>query len=236
MNDCIYMADARYYEEICAAFGRNRTILPSVRHPELCAPVCFHPDMMLCPMGKGVVVCAPEVFETYQKILSPFGINLVQGEKELKGSYPQDIAYNVLDTKKAIFSLAEKTEPTLLRLAEEQHKSSVRVAQGYARCSALAFGEAVISADPSILKAADVHGLTVLSVQPGHVLLPGYDYGFIGGASGVLENGQIAFFGDLSHHPDGEAIRRFVKVQGFSAMEISGRPLTDVGTILRIDL
>ncbi len=236
MSDCVYIADARYYEEICTAFGNGRTILPSVRHPLLCAPVCFHPDMALYAVACRTVVCAPEVFDEYKKILSPFGIRLVQGKKELKGRYPQDVAYNVLDTKKAIFSLTEQTEPTILKLSREQNKACVRVAQGYARCGALAFGQSVISADPSLLKAAKDNGLSVLPIRPGHVMLPGYDYGFIGGASGVLKNHEIAFFGDLRLHPDGESIRHFIKEHGFSVLEILDRPLTDVGTILRIDL
>lgn len=236
MRDCVYIADARYYEEIRAVFGKVRTILPSVRHPKLCEPVCFHPDMALYPLFCGVAVCAPEVFDEYKNILSPFGIRLVQGKTKLNGRYPQDVAYNVLDTKKAIFSLVEKTDPTILELAREQNKTCVRVAQGYARCSTLAFGQAVISADPSVLKAAKDNGLSVLPIRPGHVILPGYDYGFIGGASGVFENNEVAFFGDLCLHPDGEAIRHFIHEQGFSVLEVLDWPLTDVGTILRIDL
>ncbi|MBE7010248.1 MAG: hypothetical protein E7418_02010 [Ruminococcaceae bacterium] len=236
MATSIYIADGRYHELICSHYGKGRIILPSVCCKALAEPVSYHPDMVLFPAGRGMVICAPEVFEAYKTLLSPFGVRLVQGKTPLQSCYPQDVAYNVLCMETEAFALWEHTDPCIVQRLDEQNIRRIRVRQGYARCSSLAFGRHLISSDPSLLRAAEEGGYTALTIAPGHIRLPGYSYGFIGGASGVFEQGQIGFAGDLSDHPDGEEIRRFIGRQGFSVQEILGYPLTDVGTILRIDL
>jgi len=236
MSRHIYIADCRYYEDINRAFGDGRTILPSVCCSSLAAPVSCHPDMVLWPATAGVVVCAPEVYAEYKEMLSPFGIKLVQGMSRLSARYPADIAYNVLCVGNTAFALWNKTDRQICRLAEKQGVSRITVAQGYARCSTLPVGDGIISADPSICHAAKSAGLKVLTVSPGHILLPGYDYGFIGGASGLFEDDTVAFFGDPDTHPEGLFIRDFIKKQGFKLLDVPKRPLVDIGTILRIDL
>jgi len=78
------------------------------------------------------------------------------------------------------------------------------------------------------LKNTDVE---VLTVREGHVLLPGFDTGFIGGASGRVGD-EIIFNGDLSAHPDFEKIRDFIQCRGLKVRYFPGLPLTDIGSII----
>ena len=87
------------------------------------------------------------------------------------------------------------TAPELLGKVEELGLIRVNVSQGYAKCSTCVVGEdAIITYDRGIAKAADAAGMDVLVIEPGHVDLPGYDTGFIGGASGLVT--------DLRTHAD----------------------------------
>ncbi|MBR7163442.1 MAG: hypothetical protein IKD21_00510 [Clostridia bacterium] len=236
MPDRVYIIDNRYYDAVYAAFAGNRTFLPSVTCHALAAPVSAHPDMVLFSAEKGTCICAAEVYSQYLKILSPFGVELVQGNASLGSDYPADIAYNVLNTRAGAFARFDSTDKHLTRLLDKKHIKKVNVGQGYARCSSVSFGDALISADPTIIKAGKEAGLSVLSITPGYVNLPGYDYGFIGGASGILGGDTVAFFGDLSYHPDGEKIRNFITANGFFVAEMPGQPLSDIGTIFCIEL
>ncbi|MBQ9914734.1 MAG: hypothetical protein IJO50_01185 [Clostridia bacterium] len=236
MKNRIYLVDGRYFDVVNQAFGRGRIFLPTVCHPALPEETAFHPDMALCPVAPGQVVCAPELFETYRELLAPFGIAVLCGETALGGDYPGDIAYNVLITEYCAFSRADCTDKVLKKCLKEQKKPLISVSQGYARCSTLSFGTSMITADPTLCGAGKEAGLTVLSISPGHILLPGYDYGFIGGASGLLDGKTICFFGGLDTHPEGVTIRKFIENQGFSVMDIPGKPLTDIGTVLCIEL
>ncbi len=234
MQNNVYVVDCRYAEIIEKAFGDAGVFLPSVPCFSLQEPVSCHPDMTLYPAGDGHVVCAPSVFAEYSALLSPFGRTLVQGKAPLSKDYPQDVAYNVLNVGLYAFARWDCVDTVLQSTVKERGIRLVTVAQGYSRCSALTVGNGVITADASIAKAVEEAGFSVLKIRPGHISLPGYAYGFIGGASGMLNEKTVAVFGDLDFHPDGEAIRRFIFRQGFALREMKGAPLTDVGTILRV--
>ncbi len=234
MQKNVYVVDCRYAEIIEKAFGDAGIFLPSVPCSSLQEPVSCHPDMTLYPAGDGRVVCAPSVFAEYSALLSSFGRTLVQGKTPLFKDYPRDVAYNVLNVGSYAFARWDYVDIVLQRVAREQGTFFVPVAQGYSRCSALVVGNGVVTADASIANAVYNTGFSVLKISPGYIELPGYDYGFIGGASGVLDEETVAVFGDLDFHPDGEAMRQFIFRQGFDLREIKGTPLTDVGTILRV--
>lgn len=236
MPDRIFIVDNRYYDAFCQTLGKGLRVLPSVTCKALDEPVSAHPDMVLFSAEKGSLICAKEVYDDYAKMLSPFGIKLVQGEAKLRRDYPEDVAYNVLNTPAGAFARFDCTDLQIVRLLEKKHIPKISVKQGYARCATVCFGDALISADPAILKAGKDARLSVLSISPGYVRLPGYDYGFLGGASGMTDESTVAFFGDLSYHPDGVKIRDFITKKGFAVKEVSHQPLTDIGTIFCIEL
>lgn len=234
MNQPIFVVDCRYIDALRRAFGRFGHFVPSVPCPVLAEPESCHPDMALYVGADGTVICAPPVYAAYRRLLSPFGITLVQGKNTLGRDYPQNIAYNVLNAGGFAFAKWAEAEPHIVDLSEEQGIVRHNVAQGYARCSSLAAGDGVVTADPSVAQAARRCGLSVLQIEPGHIALPGYDYGFIGGASGLLNAHTVGFFGDLRRHPSGSAIRSFLSSRGFDVCDVPNQPLTDVGTILLV--
>ena len=60
--------------------------------------------------------------------------------------------------------------------------------------------------------------------------LPGYGYGFIGGACGFCaERGEVWFAGDPLTHPDGAAVVDFVTSRGFRAFPLGSGRLFDCG-------
>ena len=75
--------------------------------------------------------------------------------------------------------------------------------------------------------------ISVLLIEPGHINLPGYNTGFIGGCTGLdFIHNELIFNGDLSLHPDGDRIREFVESHGVTIKDFPGRPLTDIGSII----
>lgn len=143
---------------------------------------------------------------------------------QLGADYPRDVPLNLLALGSWIYG----------------HKSSfasslpgfVPVKQGYARCSSVIVGKGVITADTGLARALSAHGTPVLTVRPGYVLLPGYDTGFLGGASFTLSPHLTAFVGDLTRHPDAPAMIAFANALGVRLLSLSGEPLLDVGGAL----
>jgi len=154
---------------------------------------------------------------------------------ELGHDYPECAAFCALCLDRYFVHNLGITNPRLLAAAKAAGKTPVDVRQGYARCSCAAVdGRSVITADPGIAAALDALGdVDVLTVAPGHVLLPGFEYGFIGGASGRVGD-ELVFSGDLSAHPDFEAIEAFVTSRGVRLRYFPEFPLTDIGSIIEI--
>ena len=83
-----------------------------------------------------------------------------------------------------------------------------------------------------MFQALRTKGFAVLLIRPGHIALPGYDTGFIGGCCGKLAPDKLAFAGALSSHPDGERMREFLHSRCVAPVELRESPLVDVGGIL----
>ena len=75
--------------------------------------------------------------------------------------------------------------------------------------------------------------IDLLVIRPGHIVLKGFDSGFIGGTAGEAE-GKIYFNGDLMAHPDGPAMADFIRKHGLEPVWFSCHPLTDIGSIISI--
>ncbi|MCR5182791.1 MAG: hypothetical protein K6D56_07175 [Clostridia bacterium] len=201
-------------------------------------PLRCHPDMLLCRLDQDTV------FKGEQARLSP--------------AYPGDIIYNACSTGKFFIHNLKYTAPELLAAADEMGLIRLNVSQGYAKCSTCVVSEdAIITYDRGIAGAAAAAGLEVLDIGPGHVELPGYNTGFIGGASGLVRDlsrdtaeltqdpctkidpagGRIprpilVFNGDLSAHPDFRAITDFAEEHGAEVKFFADWKLTDIGSII----
>ena len=154
---------------------------------------------------------------------------------ELGREYPECAAFCALCLDRYFIHNLKITDPRLLEAAKEAGKTPVDVRQGYARCSsAVVDGRSVITADPGIAAALRKLGdVDVLTVTEGHVLLTGFDHGFIGGASGRVGD-ELIFNGDLSAHPDHCAIEKFAAERGIRIRYFPEFPLTDIGSIIEI--
>lgn len=162
----------------------------------------------------------------------------------ISDEYPYDVPYNAAVTDRYFIHNTAYTAPALYDLARERGMEIIRVKQGYSRCSCVIAGpDAVITADRGIASSIEAYNamleeegageewLDYLLVEQGHVELPGYRYGFIGGASGMIE-GKVYFNGDLSAHPDHERICAFIEEHGCRPVWYPGEALKDIGSIV----
>lgn len=144
-------------------------------------------------------------------------------------SYPQDVPLCIRQVGRYVIS-NPRTAPELCRTATAAGLIPIYTRQGYTACSALAVGDGIMTADSGIKKAAEAAGLAVLEITQGGILLPGYDYGFIGGTCGVCpERGEVWFAGDPLTHPNGAEITDFIEHHGYRAVPLADGPLFDCG-------
>ena len=202
-------------------------IVPLAPFSALQNPVDTHADMLLLAVGD--VVFAPKGYEIESNLPKVIAIDEPMGEK-----YPNDVALNIAIVGKNAFCNTKFASKTVQKYLAENGFSIHHVAQGYAHCSTCIVSEnALITADLGIFKAAQDVGIDALLISKGHISLPPYDYGFIGGASGSCGD-KIYFCGSLNHHPDGKEIRQFCEKHQKQVVELLDEPLFDVGGILFI--
>ena len=89
----------------------------------------------------------------------------------------------------------------------------------------------MITSDKTIAMALLEKGCDVLLVGEGDVRLDGYQYGFIGGASGCFDD-TVYFAGDPHLHRDGKEIFDFCEINGKQVVYAKGEELTDIGSII----
>lgn len=184
-------------------------------------PVAHHPDLILCKLG--VDDKAP----------------VFHGDPSKLGStYPADILYNACCTGRYFIHNLKYTAPELLAAYEQaaQYMKNpllrISVPQGYTKCNIVGVDEkSIITSDAGIERACSSAGMSVLKIRPGYILLPGYSYGFLGGTSGRIGD-EIVFNGNLSAHPDFDAIYAFIESRGLSCVYFRDYPLTDIGSLI----
>ena len=148
-------------------------------------------------------------------------------------NYPEDIAFNAACTGKYFIHNLSYTDEKLLLAAKAMDMTLVNVRQGYTKCSTAVIDEtSLITYDKGIVKACGKYPeLDVLEITPGHIVLDGYDTGFIGGTCGRIGD-EIVFHGDLSSHPDFEPVKAFIEKRNLGIKWFPDFPLTDIGSIL----
>ena len=91
--------------------------------------------------------------------------------------------------------------------------------------------KALITADSSIENAARALGYDVLKIHPGFFRLPGFDYGFIGGSSFLLD-GKLYFTGSINSHADEDSILNFLILHNTAPVFLSSDRAEDIGTVI----
>lgn len=196
----------------------------------LAVPVKFHPDMLFAALGDKCLLTDRGYAEDNAEFFSRLGgfVDIKVSEKRLAPEYPMDILFDAVTNGDILLGRLEYTAPELLG----KYRVKINVKQGYARCSTVMLSTAAISADKGICDKIFDCGLDVLEISKGGIMLPGYGYGFIGGASVVLEHIKtVVFFGDISTHKDGKKITAFCEEHGYKVLYPNGEPICDHGSV-----
>ncbi|WP_303864342.1 DUF6873 family GME fold protein [Alkalibaculum bacchi] len=192
-----------------------------------------HADLQCFPLEDNVVVVHPEIHPKTIGEAKTIGINLLYGKTKLEKKYPKDIPYNVAKIGENVLHSVEHMDPIVKMELEFRKYNFINVKQGYTKCSVLPLGDHnIITADQGIAKTIRQSSIDVLLIEGGHIELPGFNTGFIGGACGVIqEKGIVLFNGDIALHPNYIKIHSLLKETGYDYKCLNHGPLTDVGSI-----
>ena len=205
--------------------------------PLLQKGVASHPDMLVF-VGFGKLFCHENYYEANKNlidaIIAASHLELTLSNEEFSENYPHDVKFNAALVGNTLICNKKTVSQLILAEAEKTGCKIISVPQGYTKCSTCVVSEnAIITADKPIFDACIAHNIDSLLITEGHIDLPSYDYGFVGGASGSCGD-SVYFCGDITKHPDGERTVEFCKNHGKMVISLSDQRLFDVGTILFI--
>ena len=150
--------------------------------------------------------------------------------------YPSDVFFNCVVIGNDLICNTKTVHKKVLDYTEDSKLKIINVNQGYAKCNICVVDEgSVITEDCGIASILNKYGYDVLLLKNHCVRLPGYEYGFIGGASGKLAKDKLAFFGCIENHTEFGRIYDFLNRKGIEAVSLSDEPITDYGSLIPIE-
>lgn len=198
------------------------------------SPLSRHADMQLVNVCEGVFVYAPGIGQNLLEHLKDLGYRIIQGASIPGSCYPYDVAYNCAIVGQYAFLNPLCSDATLIETLKSCGKIILPVKQGYAKCSVCVISkEAIITADVSIHKRAGENGIDSLLIPPQkNIYLAGYHYGFIGGASGMISQNELALLGSFKTLTDQDNISLFLKKHGITPISMTQENLVDLGGVI----
>lgn len=189
-----------------------------------------HPDILVHPLPSGELLVDRDNFDYYKEIFKDK--NIIPSHSSLSGKYPGDIHLNAFAFKKIFIHNLKHTDQVILDYYKNRGYELVNIKQGYAKCSCLVTEDFVITSDGGIYETLkDL--IPIYKIDHGQIKLQNFNYGFIGGATGVLGK-KIFFTGDFSHHSSYEEILKIINKYNYEIEILSKDPIEDYGTIFFI--
>lgn len=233
----ICVCDYRTPTEVLKSLNEKFEVITLLPDTSLPAPVCGHTDLLIFRLGN-YLITRKSYYSTAKReidlICNRAKLELILSNTLASEKYPNDCGLCAAVSGNNIICRNASADSEILRLADIRGCSVINVPQGYSKCSCAILADgAIITSDSGIASVTDQNAIETLLIRTGHIDLPGYSYGFIGGCTGLCGN-TLYFCGDLTSHPDADAIRAFAKKHGTECVSLGSGRLYDVGSLIFI--
>ncbi len=193
-----------------------------------------HADMQCCVIDNTTFVLSS--CKKLGKSLENFGLNVSYTVNNHSGKYPENILLNIKIVGNNLIGKIKNIDDSIFRYCKRAGYNLIDVNQGYAACSCVKVSNnAIITADNSIYNALKTSEIDILKISEGNIKLHGAGeetYGFIGGASVLIDDKTLLFFGDITKHTDYIRIKTFCNSHNVKIYYIEDLELTDIGGVV----
>lgn len=191
-----------------------------------------HADLSFFYAGKNVIFLYPSM-KSFAEKLEKYGFDVRFVSDKQGDKYPFDVPLNISRSGKKAIANIDTASKDVLKYLTENDFEIISVRQGYTSCSCVfADDNHLITDDESIYRKSSGKIKNVLLLKKGKVKLPGFEYGFIGGASGVISGEYVFFNGSDYVYPD---IREFLSDTEIKIVDLADGELFDIGSIIITD-
>jgi len=189
-----------------------------------------HPDIQIHFLTSNSAVCAKGLLGYYRNVL-PENIKLCEGKLPVGNTYPDNCAYNIARINNNVICNKKYVDETILNFYKENNYKIHHVNQGYAKCNICPiYPNIILTEDKGIYQTLkEEEELKVIFVPKERVELYGYEYGFLGGATGFADN-ILLFCGTIS-----DSLKKILLSNNIKYTELSQDTLYDYGSILSFE-
>lgn len=191
--------------------------------PALPEPICHHPDTLVCTIP-GFLFLPQVYYQTnrifFDALAAHSGVIIcplpgIHGKR-----YPEDAGYNACLCGRYCIGKLDALSPGITDKALQAGYTPVSVRQGYTACACLVLQNTLFTADPSVQRTcASLTGISVCSLPPLPVKLPGYACGFIGGCGGLC--GNVLYWFGRPNHIDLAPVHTYCRQHGITECPLS---------------
>lgn len=233
----LVIVDNRINEESIKTLERLKLkIIKTIKCEEVDESISCHPDIVIHPINHNTLMIAPNVFDYYADKLDGIGINIIKGDTVLGRKYPEDISYNVGRLKGVAIHNFRYTDEKLKYYLKKENLEFINISQGYSKCSLAIIGEnSAITSDIPMYEKLKSMNFKILLVEPGHILLEGQRYGFIGGTNGSILEDELLISGSFKDHPNKDEMLEFIYKNNKKITYLSHKKIVDIGTIISLN-
>lgn len=217
--------------EFVKSFGIN--LLFTDKNSTIDSAIAFHADVNCFYLGSGKIITDNSQLKLTEN-LKLRNFTVINPEKPVFKAYPNDCRLNCAAIGSKLIAKHNSADSEILKKFSKENILNVR--QGYAKCSVAIVNEnAIITDDASIHSVCIKNGIDAILIGKGSVCLPGHNYGFIGGACGLIDKNKMIFFGDITNHSDYLKISDFLEKQKCEFFYLHKHVLTDIGGMIAIE-
>ncbi len=205
--------------------------IPTIRNNKI-NKINHHADLSVLNYKHSSLYIDKSQKENFVKYLT-IGYDVKIIESQVKSPYPDECFLNCVFLGDKIICNPATISEEIKTFCYENNIKFVSVNQGYTKCSVCVVNEnALITDDESIYKSFENNQIDALLIKKGSVKLKGFNYGFIGGCTGLIDKNKLLFNGDINLHSDCNNILDFLTRYSIEPVIIKDKQLNDIGSII----
>lgn len=208
----------------------NFKIYKTTPNKNLLEPLEAHPDLLLHNLPNGDLVVDRDNYEYYKNLFDDY--NIIKSSSSLDCKYPKDISLNASVFKNLFIHNLKYTDEKLLDYYSKNGYKLINVRQGYTKCNISIGKNVLITSDRDIYEKVRKFE-KILLIDHKQIILTGFNYGFIGGASGLIDD-TLYFTGSLEKHSSYNKIIEFLEENNEKYDFLSKSDIIDYGSILSL--
>jgi len=166
-------------------------LIYSTEIAEITNSTSTHPDMQFVKIDTKKAIVASQSLKYYNNLLPDFDLIPINN---IRSPYPYDTLLNFV----LIGDVTICTKNQFDYVEQLKSFKQTFIKQGYAKCSICVLNDnAIITGDRGIAKSLEGSSIKAYYLPSDEIKLKGYENGFWGGASGLIEENKLFFNGNI---------------------------------------